>query len=110
MKTEGTINWLDSCIVCDGRQERRKEGMPPGMSESVRHNSDYMKDHLKEFPNACNDPRNPIAVMYRNAQLFLETKEISDAQERRNAIRKTYEEVCRFMRYYHGLTKKTERS
>ena len=35
MKTEGTINWLDSCIVCDGRQERRKEGMPPGMSESV---------------------------------------------------------------------------
>ena len=80
------------------------------LDECVKYNSDYMKDHLKEFPNAYNDPRDPIAVMYRNAQLFLETKEISDAQERRNAIRKTYEEVCRFMRYYHGLTKKTERS
>ena len=30
MKTEGTINWLDSCIVCDGRQKKRKEGMPGG--------------------------------------------------------------------------------
>jgi len=60
--------------------------------------------------NACDDPRNAMAVMYRNAQLFLETKEISDAQKRRDAIRETYEEVCRFMRYYHGLAKKTERS
>ena len=80
------------------------------LEECVRHNSDFMKDRLKEFPNACNDPRDAMAVMYRNTQLFLETKEISDAQERRNAIRKTYEEVCRFMRYYHGLTKKTERN
>jgi hypothetical protein len=38
------------------------------------------------------------------------TREISDTQKRRNAIRETYEEVCRFMRYYHGLAKKTERS
>ena len=80
------------------------------LEECVTHNADYMKDHLKEFPNACNDPRDPIAVMYRNAQLFLETKEISDAQERQNAIRETYEEVCRFMRYYHSLAKKTKRS
>lgn len=60
--------------------------------------------------NACNDSRDAMAVMYRNAQLFLETKEIPDAQKRQNAIRETYEEVCRFMRYYHGLAKKTERS
>ena len=80
------------------------------LEECVRHNSDYMKDRLKEFPNACDDPRDAMAVMYRNAQLFLETKEISDVQKRRDAIRETYEEVCRFMRYYHGLAKKTERS
>ena len=51
-----------------------------------------------------------MAVMYRNAQLFLGTKEISDTQKRRDAFRETYEEVCRFMRYCHGLAKKTERS
>ncbi len=32
---EGTINWLDSCIVCAVRQERRKEGMPSGMFGSL---------------------------------------------------------------------------
>lgn len=80
------------------------------LEECVRHNSDYMKERLKEFPGACNDPRDAMAVMYHNAQLFLETKEISDAQGRQNAIRETYEEVCRFMRYYHGLAKKTERN
>lgn len=69
-----------------------------------------MQDRLKEFPNACDDSRDAMAVMYRNAQLLLKTKEISDAQKRRDAIRETYEEVCRFMRYYHGLAKKTERS
>ena len=79
------------------------------LEECVRHNSDYMKDRLKEFPNACNDPRDAMAVMYRNAQLFLETKEISDAQKRWDVTRETYEKVCRFMRYYHSLAKKTER-
>ncbi len=79
------------------------------LEECVRHNSDYMKNLLKEFPGACNDPRDDMAVMYRNAQLFLGTKEILDAEERRHKIQETYEEVCRFMRYYHGLTKKTER-
>ena len=88
---------------------KEKEGYAR-LEECVRHNSDYMEVRLKEFPNACNDPRDPIAVMYRNAQLFLETKEIPDAQKRQDAIRETYEEVCRFMRYYHGLAKKTERS
>ena len=34
---KGTINWLDSCIVCAVRQERRKEGMPLGMFGSVEH-------------------------------------------------------------------------
>ena len=36
MKTEETISWLDSCIVCAGRQERRKESMPPGMFGSLK--------------------------------------------------------------------------
>ena len=30
--------------------------------------------------------------------------------ERRKAIRESYEEVCRFMRYFHGLAKRVERS
>lgn len=51
-----------------------------------------------------------MAVMYHNAQLFARTKEIADAEKRKNTIRETYEEVCRFMRYYHGLAKKTERN
>lgn len=80
------------------------------LEECVRHNSDYMKEHLKEFPDACNDPRDAMAVMYRNAQLFLETRETPDGEQRRNVIRETYEEVCRFMRYYHGLAKKTGRN
>ena len=80
------------------------------LEECVRHNSDYMEKRLKEFPEACNDPRDTMAVMYRNAQLFARTKEIEDAEKRKNAIRETYEEVCRFMRYYHGLAKKTERN
>ncbi len=50
-----------------------------------------------------------MAVMYHNAQLFLRTKETSDTEKRRNKIRETYEEVCRFMRYYHGLAKRVER-
>lgn len=50
------------------------------------------------------------ALMCRNAQLFLETKEIPEEKKRRDRIWETYEEVCRFMRYYHGLAKKTERN
>lgn len=50
-----------------------------------------------------------MAVMYHNARLFLQTKEIPEAEKRRDKIQETYEEVCRFMRYYHGLAKKTER-
>lgn len=75
----------------------------------MRHNSNYMEDYMKEFPRAYNDPRDAMAVMYHNAQLFLGTKEILDAENRRDQIQETYEEVCRFMRYYHGLAKKTER-
>ena len=80
------------------------------LEECVRHNSDYMENRLKEYPEACNDPRDAMAVMYRNAQLFARTKEIAGAEKRKNAVRETYEEVCRFMRYYHGLAKKTERN
>ena len=79
------------------------------LEECVKWNSAYAENCLKERPKAYNDPKEPIAVMYHNAQLFLRTKQIRDTEERRNAIRETYEEVCRFMRYYHGLEKKTER-
>lgn len=79
------------------------------LEECVRHNADYMENLLKEFPKASNDPRDAMAVMYHNAQLFLRTKETAGAEQRRNKIRETYEEVCQFMRYYHGLAKKVER-
>ena len=49
MKTEGTINWLDSCIVCDGRQERRKEGMPPGMSGSLSIETNFFRKNREKF-------------------------------------------------------------
>lgn len=70
--------------------------------------SGYYEEKARE--EEIRERQRAMAVMYRNAQLFLETKEIPDAQKRQNAIRETYEEVCRFMRYYHGLAKKTERS
>ncbi len=79
------------------------------LESCVRFNSDYVEERLKERPEAYNDPREPIAVMYHNAQLFVRTKQIEDAEKRRNALRETYEEVCRFMRYYHGLAKRTKR-
>lgn len=40
---EETINWLDSGIVCAARQERRKEGMPPGMFGSLKKNNLFLK-------------------------------------------------------------------
>lgn len=80
------------------------------LEDCARHNAAWAENRLKERPAAYNDPREPIAVMYHNARLFLRTKEIMDGQSRREAIRETYEEVCRFMRYYHGLAKKTERA
>lgn len=72
-----------------------------------KHGGTYQRKGIGRI--ACNDPRDAMAVMYRNAQLFLETRETPDAGLRRNAIGETYEEVCRFMRYYHGLAKKTGR-
>ena len=80
------------------------------LEDCARHNAAWAENRLKERPAAYNDPREPIAVMYHNVRLFLRTKEIMDGQSRREAIRETYEEVCRFMRYYHGLAKKTERA
>lgn len=75
----------------------------------MRFNAVHAESCLRERPGAHNDPREPIAVMYHNARLFLRTKQTADGQKRRDAIQETYEEVCRFMRYYHGLAKKTER-
>ena len=80
------------------------------LEECAGFGSDYMKDSLKERPKAYNDARDSMAVMYYNAKLFVDTKQIADAGERQKAIRETYEEVCRFMRYYHGLAKRTERA
>ena len=94
--------------VWDLLSEKEEEGYMR-LEECVKFNFDYVESRLKERPGAYNDPREPISVMYHNAQLFIRTKQIGDTEERRNAIRETYEEVCRFMRYYHGLTKKTER-
>lgn len=51
-----------------------------------------------------------MAVLYYNAELFAGTKQIEDTEARRKAIRETYEEVCRFMRYYHKPAKPTERA
>ena len=79
------------------------------LASCVRFNSGYVEERLKERPEAYNDTRDPMAVMYRNAQLFIRTRETTDAEKRRKAIRETYEDVCRFMRYYHGLDKKTRR-
>ena len=91
--------------LISGKEEEGYERL----EECVKFNSGYVESCLKERPGAYNDPRDPMAVMYHNSQLFVRTKQIADAGERQNAIRETYEEVCRFMRYYHGLAKKTER-
>lgn len=70
----------------------------------------HIEERAKKYPNAHNDPRDPLAVMYHNAQLFIQTKLIKDTEQCRNTIQKTYEDVCRFMLYYHGLAKKVGRS
>ena len=94
--------------VWDLLSGREKEGYAR-LENCVQCNAEYMEERLKERPEAYNDSRDPMAVMYHNAQLFIRTKENTDGEKRRNAIRETYEEVCRFMRYYHGLAKKTDR-
>lgn len=76
----------------------------------VRFHAKHMEERVKKYPHAHNDPRDSLAVMYHNAQLFLASQRIENAAQRRDAIQKTYEEICLFMRYFHGLAKKTERS
>lgn len=68
-----------------------------------------MEECLKERPEAYDDRRDSMAVLYYNAELFLKTKEIVDQKERRKSILEVYENVCRFMRYYHGLEKRAGR-
>ncbi len=79
------------------------------LDECIEHHAEYMKSSQGDCPKAYNDPRDPIAVMYHNAKLFAGTKKAAGREKRREAIQETYEEVCRFMRYYHKLTKRTER-
>lgn len=85
------------------------------LDECVAHNAGYIKSYYasgssEEYVKAYNDPRDSLVVMYHNAELFAKTKQIPDAGERQKAVRDTYEEVCRFMRYFHGLSKRVERA
>ena len=50
---EETINWLDSGIVCAARQERRKEGMPPGMFGSLKYSLRETKISIKYYRLHC---------------------------------------------------------
>lgn len=102
--------WADEYLfgVWDLLSGKEEEGYTH-LEKCVTHGSDYMESCLKDRPKAYNDPRDPLAVLYHNAGLFAGTKQISDARKRQAAIQETYEEVCRFMRYYHGLAKRTER-
>ena len=75
------------------------------LAECVEKGADYM---AMAEPGAYNK-RDAMAVLYYNAELFLKTMQITDVTERRQAILNTYEEVCRFMKYYHGMSKKVER-
>lgn len=92
--------------VWDLLSGREKKGYGQ-LAQCVEKGADYMK---QADPGACNDKRDPMAVLYYNAELFLRTGEIADTAKRRQAILDTYEDVCRFMRYYHGLSPKVERS
>lgn len=56
-----------------------------------------------------NDPRDPLAVLYYNAELFYRTREQKGEIARTQAVQAVYDDVCRFMRYYHKLDKKVER-
>ena len=79
------------------------------LATCVKKGAAYMQQCLKDNPKAYNDKRDSMAVLYHNAELFLQTGQIPDTAKRRQAILDTYKEVCRFMRYYHGLSGKTER-
>lgn len=79
------------------------------LEECVTCGSDFMSRCLKERPKAYNDKRDVMAVLYHNAALFAQTKQVADTDARRHAILDTYQEVCRFMRYYHGLSGRVER-
>lgn len=80
------------------------------LEECLKHNDDFIDDYLKEYPEAYNDSRSPLAVMYYNAKLLTATRQIPDVKERQRAIRETYENICQFMRYYHGLARRIKRA
>lgn len=80
------------------------------LEKCIKHNADFIENHLKEYPEAYNDSRSPLAVMYYNAKLLTATRQIPDIKERQRAIRETYENICQFMRYYHGLARRIKRA
>lgn len=94
--------------VWDLLSGREEEGYRR-IEECVVHGEEYMNTCLKDTPKAYADKRFPMAVLYYNAALFAQTNQIADAEERHQAILNTYEEVCCFMRYYHGLSKRIDR-
>lgn len=87
---------------------REEEGYRQ-LAECVKHGDGYMQQCLKVCPTAYNDKRDPMAILYYNAGLFLKTQQIVDATRRLQAIWDTYENIYHFMQYYHGLSKKVER-
>ncbi|MBD5551675.1 MAG: hypothetical protein HDQ96_10980 [Lachnospiraceae bacterium] len=94
--------------VWDLLSGREEEGYKR-LAECVEYGADFMESCLKERPEAYNDSRDSMAVLYYNAGLFASTKQIADREKRRRKVLEVYEEVCRFMRYYHGLAKRTTR-
>ena len=94
--------------VWDLLSGREEEGYGR-LAECTAYGADYMERCLKETPEAYHDIRDPMAVLYYNAGLFEDTKQIAGREERQKRVAEVYEEVCRFMRYYHGLSRKTGR-
>lgn len=72
---EETINWLDSGIVCAARQERRKEGMPPGMFGSLKPEP---RQRSVPFPAVPEDVPSPGCFPGR-LQYFLQTSSLHTA-------------------------------
>lgn len=79
------------------------------LSACLAHHADFMAEHLRQHPEAYNNRLDPQAVLYHNAALFAQTQHITDTPSRRQAITQTYEDVTRFMRYYHSLVKREKR-
>lgn len=77
--------------------------------EGYKHLESCVQQKKSYYCGDYNDRSSPDAILYHNAELFANTKQIKDHNDRKNAILKTYDEVCQFMKYYYRLTKRVER-